>query len=717
MSRKGIAEDLIKNAQVQAIIVRPQTSAEADLFAQLGSRNRILVLSFSDISPTLRLHTTPFFVHTSVEESLQVALIADILTSLSWHEAIFVCEDSPYGSGVHQALSDALQRNKIHTMDSVVVPIAVTDDQLDQILYRLKEKPARLFIVHMRPALTAHLFSKVKYAGMITEDYVWIAASIALDNLVESLSPDDSDYLQGVLTLQPVQVTRFKARYRNNPGPDDLHDPSLLFWAYEIARLSSSALWMAETEFGKNGVSASRRAPVHSIIDASFDALAGRYKLVNGERQLPSYEIVIATAKGAVGVRSWTQFYFLPQDLSTEGSSFLNSRSGSGTVKPVFWQEDSVMASERHENIGFTRELETKSSANPEAKRRKLDGQNLHKMCGVLPKVPLKIGLPRKDGFKEFLNVLPPYLSCHNSSSLPSTTEQITGCSMDFFKAAMTKIQLDHRCYEFCVFEGTYDALVRDVSLGNLDGAVGDLTITSERTKGADFTMPYTQSGVYLLVLGENDMESIQWIFVKPLTWKLWFATVVFFFFTGFVVWMIERPRNPAYQGSRLRQFITASYFSFSTLTFSHDKLRPSVKDLDQLLEDGDNVGYQTGSFVHSILRSKGWNDNRLSNYSTKEQYAEALRKGSKDGGVSAIVEEIPFLTSFLSDPQYQKEFKMIKTIYKTPGFGFVFSLGFPLLHNLSTVILNVTGGDEGSQIQAKWLGTVHHHRIMTGPT
>ncbi|GJN00705.1 hypothetical protein PR202_ga17903 [Eleusine coracana subsp. coracana] len=527
-NKKRRAEDLIKNAQVQAIIVRPQTSAEADLFAQLGSRNRILVLSFSDISTTLRLHTTPFFVHTSVEESLQIALIADILTSLSWHEAIFVCEDILtsliYGSGVHQALSDALQRNKIHTMDSVVVPIAVTDDQLDQILYRLKEKHTRLFIVHMRPALTAHLFSKVKYAGMITEDYVWIA-SIALDNLVESLSLDDSDYLQGVLTL---------------PAGAGLQDSQ--------GKLGSRAQlsgWQKQ-----NLVQARQWRAAATII----------------------YEIVIATAKGAVGVRSWTQFYFLPQDLSTEGSSFLNSRSGSGIVKPVFWQEDSVMASERHENIGFTRELETKPSANPEAKRRKLDGENLRKMCGVLPKVPLKIGLPRKDGFKEFLNVLPPYLSCHNNSSLPSTTEQITGCSMDFFKAAMTKIQLDHRCYEFCVFEGTYDALVRDVSLGNLDGAVGDLTITSERTKGADFTMPYTQSGVYLLVLGENDMESIQWIFVKPLTWKLWFATVVFFFFTGFVVWMIERPRNPAYQGSRLRQFITASYFSFSTLTFSHGK-------------------------------------------------------------------------------------------------------------------------------------------------
>ena len=97
------------------------------------------------------------------------------------------------------------------------------------------------------------------------------------------------------------------------------------------------------------------------------------------------------------------------------------------------------------------------------------------------------------------------------------------------------------------------------------------MTITSNRIGQVDFTMPYTQSGVSLLELSESHLEPpIQWTFLAPLTKELWFATVGFFFFTGFVVWVIERPRNPEYQGSSLRQFSNALYFAFSTLTFSH---------------------------------------------------------------------------------------------------------------------------------------------------
>lgn len=102
-------------------------------------------------------------------------------------------------------------------------------------------------------------------------------------------------------------------------------------------------------------------------------------------------------------------------------------------------------------------------------------------------------------------------------------------------------------------------------------GAAGDVTITADRARVADFTMPYAQSGVSLLVLADNDSKPpIQWIFLDPLTTELWLTTVVFFFLTAFVVWVIERPSNPVYQGSTVRQFSTASYFAFSTLTFSH---------------------------------------------------------------------------------------------------------------------------------------------------
>ncbi|KAL5224476.1 hypothetical protein ABZP36_011115 [Zizania latifolia] len=357
---------------------------------------------------------------------------------------------------------------------------------------------------------------------------------------------------------------------------------------------------------------------------------------------------------------------------------------------------------------------------------------------GALPRgyeKKLKIAVPWKQGFKAFLNV---------------TEQSVSGYCIDVFEAIVKKLP-HHLPYEFVVFNDTYDLLVRNVSAGIYDAAVGDITITSERASLVDFTMPYTESGVSLLVLTENDSEStIEWIFLKPLTWELWVATVLFFLFTALVIWMIERPRNLEYQGPSSKQFCTALYFSFSTLTFSHSpiiksplsklvvviwcfvvlvlvqsytaslssiltakRLRPAVTDLEQLLFDGGYVGYQDISFVRSLLIKHGFSETRLRPYRKKQEYAEALRKGSKNGGVSAIVEEIPYITSFLSDPQYKEDFQMLNRIYKTPGFGFVFHNGFPLVHNLSTAILDLTGGDEGLRMEAKWFGTADSPRYV----
>uniref|UniRef100_A0ACD5ZQ11 Uncharacterized protein n=2 Tax=Avena sativa TaxID=4498 RepID=A0ACD5ZQ11_AVESA len=340
----------------------------------------------------------------------------------------------------------------------------------------------------------------------------------------------------------------------------------------------------------------------------------------------------------------------------------------------------------------------------------------------------LKIAVPEKQGFKVFVN---------------ATTQKVTGYCIDVFEAAVKKLS-DDLDYEFDIYAGSYDELVHNVSSGIFDAAVGDITITAERAVYVDFTMPYTESGVSLLVLSENDSNStIEWVFLKPLTTELWLATVGGFFFTALVVWMIERPKNLEYQGSSSRQCTTALYFSFSTLTSSHGQIigsplskivvviwcfvvlvivqsytaslssmltakrfRPSVTDLDQLLSNGDYIGYQSGSFVHSVLMKKAFAEKRLKSYTNKEEYAEALRKGSKNGGVSAIVDEIPYITSFLSDPQHPNEFQMVNRIYKTPGFGFVFPQYSPLVHNLSVAILDLTSGDECSQIQAEWLGT-----------
>ncbi|GJN29426.1 hypothetical protein PR202_gb17652 [Eleusine coracana subsp. coracana] len=374
-----------------------------------------------------------------------------------------------------------------------------------------------------------------------------------------------------------------------------------------------------------------------------------------------------------------------------------------------------------------------RASAHDDAKRtytRELATRNSEASPGIDAK-KLRIAVPHKHGFQAFVNI-----------THPNTTKQkVTGYSIEVFKAALEKLNNPPE-YEFCAFDGTYDELVLNVSNKDYDAAVGDVTITAERVTKAAFTMPYTQSGLSLLVLSDNDSKSVQWIFLEPLTKELWMATVGGFLFTGFVVWMIEHPRNPEYQGSRLRQLSNAWYFAFSTLTFSHEpiirsslskivlvvwcfavlvlvqsytanlssmltakRLRPLVTDLNQLVQNGDRIGYQEKTFTLSFLQKQGVPEKQLQSLGDQTEYADALRKGSKNGGVSAIVDEIPYLTYFLLDPKYNKEFEMVNRIYRTPGLGFVFPLGSPLVQNLSIAILDLTQGNEVSEIEDRWLG------------
>ncbi|KAM0922851.1 hypothetical protein ACQ4PT_005895 [Festuca glaucescens] len=268
----------------------------------------------------------------------------------------------------------------------------------------------------------------------------------------------------------------------------------------------------------------------------------------------------------------------------------------------TFWLEDRLTNSGGHLEFGFTLGYDSITFLNLKTVKRNGLRLNTRKTSENCQGPHLKAAVPLKYGFKEFVDATDP--------------KNITGYSIDIFEAAMRTLH-PSPCYDYFIFHGTYDEIVGNVSLGVYDAAVGDVTVTAERVNGTDFTMPYTQSGVAMLVLAGDEPNTILWTFAKPLSGGLWLRT-----------------------------------------------------------------------------------------YTTKEEYAQALRLGSNNGGVSAIVDEIPYLTSFLSDRRYKDDFRMLGCIYKTPGFGFAFQLGSPLVHNVSIAILNLAKGDEGSQIEVKWFGT-----------
>ncbi|XP_052157820.1 glutamate receptor 2.5-like isoform X2 [Oryza glaberrima] len=507
------------------------------------------------------------------------------------------------------------------------------------------------------------------------------------------------------------------AAFLDNPNIADVHNQSILLWSYdvipatatstEICRLFSSVVQTIEIELGQGGVLVARRTHADSADTISFYQLAEKLKL-------SPYEIVTITGEGARGVCSRTSYSGLPQNRSTSNCSFDISSNGNGAVT-----EDSQSASVGHSRVGLAVTHGTKTPLNPKTQRRNaIESKDKcsKSSCGSgseKSNETLRIAVTRKYGFQNFLNI----------TDLPNGKINATGFSIEVFENAMKK--LDHPpCYMFCLFEGSYDDLVGSVSSGKFNATVGDVSITAERERHVDFTMPYTQSGLSILVLAEKySKPRIQWIFIKPLTWQLWLAAVSSFLYIAFVVWMIERPRNQEYQGSSSRQISTSLYFAFSTMTFSHgqiirspmskivvviwcfavvilvqsytaslssmlttSRLRPSVVDLDQLRHNNDYVGYQNKSFVYSLL-NQTFKEDRLKPYANGKEYAEALRRGK----VSAIVDEIPYIRSFMSDQNNSNEFWVFPQTYNILGFAFGFPIGSPLVHNLSVAILDMT--------------------------
>ena len=78
------------------------------------------------------------------------------------------------------------------------------------------------------------------------------------------------------------------------------------------------------------------------------------------------------------------------------------------------------------------------------------------------------------------------------------------------------------------------------MSLQEYDIAVADITIRYNRSLYVDFTVPYTESGVGMIVpVKENVMKDV-WLFLKPLSTEMWIGSIILFMYTGVVVWLLE---------------------------------------------------------------------------------------------------------------------------------------------------------------------------------
>ena len=122
-----------------------------------------------------------------------------------------------------------------------------------------------------------------------------------------------------------------------------------------------------------------------------------------------------------------------------------------------------------------------------------------------------------------------------------------------------------------------------------------------------------------------------------------------------------------------ISQSYTASLASMLTVK----RLQPTFVDVTEIRKNGYFVGYEKNSFVKDFLvKQLNFNDTKLREYSTPEEYHDALSSGTHNGGVAAIFAGIPYIKLFLA--KYCSKFQVVGPTYRTDGFGFV-SLTLPV--------------------------------------
>ena len=104
------------------------------------------------------------------------------------------------------------------------------------------------------------------------------------------------------------------------------------------------------------------------------------------------------------------------------------------------------------------------------------------------------------------------------------------------------------------------------------DAVVGDTTIVANRSSYVDFTLPYSESGVSMVVSMKDNEKKNMWIFLKPLSWDIWLAIDAISIFIGMVTWLLEHHVNIKFRGPPDQQIGTIFLFSFATLTSSYSK-------------------------------------------------------------------------------------------------------------------------------------------------
>ncbi|KAI7743773.1 hypothetical protein M8C21_005718, partial [Ambrosia artemisiifolia] len=526
--------DLMKG-QVKAIIgtIGPQEATLVSEYDKTTNNIPIISLTPTATSSFPESDTMPSFIQMSHDVKIHMQCIAAIVGHFSWRKVTPIYEDHSTFStspGLLTLLSDALQVVESTIERPLVFPplhsLSNPSSYITKELKKLRKKENRVFILLKSSVRSCILlFKKAKQLGMMEKGYVWIISD-DISSLLDSVDQSVILSMQGVVGFKTnfadtgKHFTNFKLqfrkRFRNKYPNDEYMNPSIYaLRAYDATSVLVKAIQVSNASSSSMNLS-------HSIIQTKLNGVSGDVSFKEGKlAQLPTFRII-----NVIG-RSYREIEFWSPDFG-----FLNDKLGSGEVSLdlIYWPGGT-------QRIPIGRVLRNDEK-------------------------PLKIGVPARGAFRQFVNV---------SYDPDNNKTYVTGFSIQVFEAAVKKLNYS-LSYVFVPYNGTYDDLVAEVHNKSLDAAVGDTEIMADRYEYAEFSQPYLDSGLVIVVPVKPNIMKERFIFFYAFTTKLWIILLAMTIGTVSIVWLNEHVHgNDEFVATSIFEYASKMlWFSVAVLSLAH---------------------------------------------------------------------------------------------------------------------------------------------------
>lgn len=315
---------------------------------------------------------------------------------------------------------------------------------------------------------------------------------------------------------------------------------------------------------------------------------------------------------------------------------------------------------------------------------------------------------------------------------LPQTATP-EGFSVDLWNEIARRLHVD---FSWTVLP-TQAALLPAMQRGDADVAIAAITMTPEREKQVDFSLPYFDSGLQIIVRAQNEssfvasLGSIPWLAIGQLVG----ITVIVVLVLANLIWLIERKRDPAFQKPYLHALgeglwvtmliiatgehgerdapgvwkrilvpamwligvvliaqLTATVTSSQTVA----RLQSNIHGPDDL--PGKSIGTVPGTIAADYLTQRGLPFVNVTNA------ADGIRMLTQ-GDVQAIVYDAPTL-QYWAAKRGNGVLAVVGPIFRPEKYGIALANGSPLRKSINETLLAMYEDGTYEQIYGKWFSS-----------